>query len=91
MKMIKLAPLAQFAAAALLLGMVAASHSATIVKANNADALNLTSSWTGAVVPGASDTAVWDATVAGANSPALGRSPATTDTPPRSRRAAPAR
>lgn len=41
--------------------LVAASfaHGASITKANNADDLNLTSSWLGSVVPGAGDVAVW--------------------------------
>ncbi|RYD23899.1 MAG: hypothetical protein EOP88_02375 [Verrucomicrobiaceae bacterium] len=50
-------------------------HSATaavIEKANNANALNLSSSWTGAVVPGPDDVAEWSFTVAGANSAVLG-------------------
>lgn len=45
---------------------------ATIEKTNNADALNLPSSWVGGVVPGSSDVALWSATVAGTNSVALG-------------------
>src|SRR5688572_5024126 len=35
---------------------------ADIQKANNSDALNLTSSWTGGALPGINDVAVWDAT-----------------------------
>jgi fibronectin-binding autotransporter adhesin len=48
------------------------SHAATITKANNADALNLPSSWVGGVVPTSSDVARWDSTVAGANTVNLG-------------------
>ncbi|MBC7782276.1 MAG: autotransporter-associated beta strand repeat-containing protein [Burkholderiales bacterium] len=33
-------------------------------KANNANALNLTTSWANAIVPGAADIAIWDGTVA---------------------------
>src|ERR1041384_7900204 len=54
------------------LGFIAelAGHSvfsADIVKANNADALNLTTSWVGGVVPGNSDVAVWNSTVSDPN------------------------
>jgi autotransporter-associated beta strand protein len=44
----------------------------TIIKTNNTDNLNLTTSWVGGVVPGSLDTARWDSTVTGANSVALG-------------------
>lgn len=44
---------------------------ATINKADNADALNLTSSWSGGVLPGALDVAQWTG-LAGANSTLLG-------------------
>ena len=37
----------------------ASIDAAEIFKANNNDALNLTSSWVGGVVPGADDTIVW--------------------------------
>lgn len=40
-------------------------HAATRVKANNADALNLTSSWTNGIVPVGADVAQFDATVTG--------------------------
>lgn len=50
----------------------ACAASLTINKANNADNLNLASSWTGGVVPGALDTASWSSTVAAANSTLLG-------------------
>lgn len=49
-----------------------AASAAEIVKENNTDALNLTTSWVGGVAPTSADVAVWDATVAGANSVALG-------------------
>jgi fibronectin-binding autotransporter adhesin len=48
------------------------AQSATITKADNTDALNLTTSWVGGVAPTAADTALWDSTVTGANSSALG-------------------
>jgi len=48
------------------------AQAAQISKANNTDNLNLTTSWVGGVVPGASDTAVWDSTVTAANSTLLG-------------------
>jgi autotransporter-associated beta strand protein len=44
----------------------------TIVKTNNTDNLNLTTSWVGSVVPGPLDVARWDSTVTGANPVALG-------------------
>lgn len=48
------------------------AHAATRTKADNADDLNLTSSWSGGLVPGAFDVATWDSTVTGANSTLLG-------------------
>ena len=48
------------------------TQAATITKANNADNLNLTSSWTGGVVPSTNDIAQWTSTVTGANSVLLG-------------------
>jgi fibronectin-binding autotransporter adhesin len=48
------------------------SHAATRTKANNADNLNLTSSWVGGVVPTSSDVALWDSTVTSANTVSLG-------------------
>lgn len=48
------------------------AHAATVSKANNGDDLNLTTSWTGAVAPGAADIAQWDSTVTSANSSLLG-------------------
>ena len=60
----------------------AASHSAatvvahaaetTITKAVNADALNLGSSWSGGIAPGAAEIALWDNTVSTANATVLG-------------------
>lgn len=58
------------AALAVLSGLSAQASS--IVKANNTDNLNLTTSWSGSVVPGAGDIAVWNSTVTGANTVALG-------------------
>ncbi len=60
----------RIAAAAVLL--TASAQAAPISKADNTDNLNLTTSWTGGVVPGASDVATWDATVTGANTTVLG-------------------
>jgi fibronectin-binding autotransporter adhesin len=52
--------------------LIPASLSAAVIdKADNADDLNLGSSWTGAVVPGTSDVARWNG-LAGANSVLLG-------------------
>ncbi len=47
-------------------------HAGTIIKTNNTDNLNLTTSWVGGVVPGPFDAVRWDSTVTGANSVALG-------------------
>lgn len=60
------------AASAGLLFLGQASNAAAIFKADNSDNLNLATSWTNAVVPGASDVAKWDATVTGANTVVLG-------------------
>ncbi len=63
-------------ATALLVGSVAIAATeaaaAERLKANNADDLNLGSSWVGGIVPGASDIAVWDSTVTGPNTTLLG-------------------
>src|SRR2546423_5809554 len=59
-------------AALLVLFVVASAAAATINKANNTNNLNLTTSWTGGVVPGSTDIALWNNTVAGANNVALG-------------------
>ena len=45
---------------------------ATIYKNDNADALNLTTSWSGDIVPGVNDIATWNSTVTTANSTVLG-------------------
>lgn len=45
---------------------------ADVVKDNNATALNVGASWVGGTVPGASDVAVWNATVTGANTVEIG-------------------
>ena len=53
-----------------LLGLILSlpeSLEAQIFKANNTNALNLTTSWTVGTVPGPTDVAVWDSTVTGAN------------------------
>ena len=47
-------------------------HAQEIIKANNSDTLSATTSWVGGSVPGASNIAVWDATVTAANAVALG-------------------
>jgi autotransporter-associated beta strand protein len=48
------------------------AHAATLSKADNTNDLNLATSWSGSVVPGANDIAQWDATVTGANSTLVG-------------------
>ena len=55
-----------------VLASAACLHAATIIKTNNTDNLNLTTSWVGGVVPGPLDVTRWDSTVTGANSVALG-------------------
>jgi len=45
---------------------------ATLTKANNANNLNLTTSWSGGVVPGSGDIALWNSTVTGGNTVSLG-------------------
>ena len=60
-------------AIALCSGWFAANAEAQeIMKADNTLPLNDPSSWTGGVVPGASNIAVWDGTVLGANTVTLG-------------------
>ncbi|MBC7783368.1 MAG: autotransporter-associated beta strand repeat-containing protein, partial [Burkholderiales bacterium] len=48
------------------------SYAADVLKADNADNLELTTSWVGGVAPTTADVAVWDSTVLGANTVALG-------------------
>jgi fibronectin-binding autotransporter adhesin len=48
------------------------SMAADVIKADNADALNLDSSWSGGTAPTAADTAIWDSTVTAANTTNLG-------------------
>jgi fibronectin-binding autotransporter adhesin len=48
------------------------AQATTIVKEDNADNLNLTTSWVGGVVPTSSDVAQWDSTVTAANATVLG-------------------
>jgi autotransporter-associated beta strand protein len=50
----------------------AVASGANITKANNTTNLNLTGSWLGAAVPGASDIAIWNSTVTAANTVLLG-------------------
>lgn len=60
-----------------LLGLLLAvgrAQAADVVKANNADDLNLGSSWVGGAPPTPTDVGVWNNTVAGANSTLLGAS-----------------
>lgn len=59
-------------AASLLVIQPVVSRAAVRVKANNSSNLNLTASWTGAVVPGYGDTALWNSSVTGANAVLLG-------------------
>ena len=49
-----------------------AAQAATRVKANNADNLNLTTSWVGSTVPGSTDLAQWNNTFTNANTLLLG-------------------
>jgi len=57
-----------------LFALLAFAHTATaqdITKADNTDALSMITSWDGGIVPGSTNTAVWDNTVTAANSVAL--------------------
>lgn len=56
----------------ILLSFTPALHAAEIAKANNADALNIGSSWSLGTAPTATDVALWDSTVLAANGAALG-------------------
>jgi autotransporter-associated beta strand protein len=48
------------------------ANAATLSKADNTNDLNLATSWSGSVVPGANDIAQWDSTVTAANSTLVG-------------------
>jgi len=52
--------------------LVSTAQAADITKANNTNNLNLGTSWGGGTAPGSTDVALWDSTVAGANTAALG-------------------
>ena len=54
------------------LALASSVFAANVVKTNNADNLNLGSSWVGATPPSLTDVAVWDNTVTAANTAALG-------------------
>jgi autotransporter-associated beta strand protein len=58
--------------AAALVGCPVSVSAATFSKLDNTDDLNLTTSWSGGIVPGALDVALWDSSVTGANSTILG-------------------
>lgn len=47
--------------------MAGAASAANVLKADNADTLNLGTSWVGGAAPGMGDTAVWDSTVTALN------------------------
>jgi autotransporter-associated beta strand protein len=57
---------------ALLAVSLTSARATDVFKANNTTSLVTGSSWSGAVVPNSSSNAVWDATVTGANSVAIG-------------------
>lgn len=71
-------PIHDYRASILVAGLSAAlaitpsAQAADIVKANNAQALNLEVSWTGGIVPGTQDRAVFDQTVVGNKTTSLG-------------------
>lgn len=58
----------------LSIGFSSGAFAADIVKANNTTDLNVGASWVDTVVPGTGDVAVWNDTVTGANTSALGGS-----------------
>src|ERR1700694_2178916 len=57
---------------AVTLLLAQSAQAATRTKANNTTNLNLTGSWSGGVVPGSGDIALWNSTVTGANTVSLG-------------------
>ena len=62
-----------FSIAALAYALMAGNtHATTRTKGNNTTNLNLTGSWSGGVVPGSTDIALWDSTVTAANTVSLG-------------------
>jgi hypothetical protein len=67
--MVRITAMAIGAALALTTG---AAWAADVIKANNANALNLGTSWTSGTAPTTADVAVWNSTVTAANSVALG-------------------
>lgn len=54
------------------LSLTLSLHAGDVIKLNNADNLNLGSSWNGSNPPGTGDIGVWDNTVTGANTTLLG-------------------
>ena len=64
--------LAIIASLAIVAVSAPSASAATVTKADNADDLKLTTSWTGGIVPGTADVARWDSAVAGANTVSLG-------------------
>lgn len=56
----------------LVAGAVLTARADDVLKADNTDALHLETSWSGGVVPGAADVAVWDSTVTAARVTDLG-------------------
>lgn len=65
-------PILRALLAAALVGAPVSAFAATRTKLDNTNDLNLSTSWSGGLVPGALDVASWDSTVAGANSTLLG-------------------
>lgn len=59
-------------AASIFVAAAPAVHAVDVIKANNTNALNLGTSWSGGAAPGTGDVAVWDGTVAAANTTDLG-------------------
>jgi autotransporter-associated beta strand protein len=57
---------------ATLLGASRTASAVDITKNDNADPLNLGTSWSGGIVPGAGDVALWSSVVTGANTVSLG-------------------
>jgi autotransporter-associated beta strand protein len=55
-----------------LIALSATTHGATIAKKNNSGNLNVKQNWVGNKVPGVGDIALWDSTVTGANTSAIG-------------------
>ena len=74
MKTKTLSCVARWSWAGLILALAPAAFAGDVIKTNNTDKLTLGTSWVAGAPPGASEIAVWSATVTSANSVLLGAS-----------------